>query len=1155
MTRPDEVIANDCDPCVLSDTPGYSPDFGTQRFANSISIEMIPGYDERFVQALTHGASGCDGPPAFSWTSLSDTIAYTEMQVLFEMGEYDIETGLPVEEPILGQTRSYSIPTGIIVSGQIFPNLNGFGFPLEERECSIPLCACPGSAGDGLEIIIENPLPVEWTSGHIAPAVSGFLSTRYFNSNMRQYENFSSRDQILCHSAKIQTALPPQVWETGILDDGVSHFVNQDPGIVWLSLGDSSPFVCPGYNANGFTWERVQVAEIFPALPIRNTGIINGTEESAGPTVGAGITFGPATGATGNTTNPYSSRKDRRLPYSSQVWPVNRIPIDTQSQVDPDSVGTGPYWPEPLPSPLSPPYLANRSPCGVLDDCSNCRTEIEYAGGAGITENTYQFAATEQKIILSYQTYTVPDHLKVWDTDNPSTVFFDTGGPTGTQSWRSTSFIKPADVTSMTVWVSGEDGTAWVYSFCSSTDDPLCCYERDGDNNEDNARSPRLIDYLNLPLEMIPNYDATKKQVLAHPATCGIGATRRLLTYQWVNVHCVELCTKIRATSDALIATLTKVAVVAPGPAHDYSKLYDSNEFFGSSYFKDRVGIPGTLCEISFPPPSPSASPSNSPTPPPTNTYSYPVPTNSLIEPPPPPPNCECPPGFEKQGICRCCPTGWKICTIIGCPAYGFCYDPNNADQNALCNCNPDPSQTPSSFRRCDSIIDCTDLPAAGCIPRNRIRRGATWRNDRDVWGQFLRVEGGWDADLDGREALFNVGWVIDSTDIVVPPGAFRGHAFEYIRISNRRTGAFITQFAPQLDTQRHSGRFCVCFQNISSVAAIAIEFGGFPGQEFSVNLTSLGCCDQLNGRDGVRGGSVWTMRALDPNGYPENVYPNDPVSIVCNKQRDQIPTSCEQDPGWHQVGQCIPVQDPNNFDPTKRAVIFCCPDGFEACRNTVAVDAYGLCVPQDDPCESCRPAGGFADIGPVDAMNLLNSISIENNSDEAYQTGFGRIDRIHNGGPGKHTLYSRVDESSSMVRFSYEMNTGSDQWLVRVKSGSRDMVFSSNKDSSKNGEISFCKSEGVGLVEFEVECLDGDWVLELAYLKGTDCIQSVRPILYQAPKSDGCSCPAGWGIAYMITQFEDADYCACCPAGWVIIDGDGQFSDSRCVDPYRSNY
>jgi len=86
------------------------------------------------------------------------------------------------------------------------------------------------------------------------------------------------------------------------------------------------------------------------------------------------------------------------------------------------------------------------------------------SGGAGTTITAYDFPYIDGQVKFDYQTYSVPDEIIVYNTENEQEIYFETGGPVGTRGEKTIYFYKPEGVTSITVKVIGPSGTAWYYT-------------------------------------------------------------------------------------------------------------------------------------------------------------------------------------------------------------------------------------------------------------------------------------------------------------------------------------------------------------------------------------------------------------------------------------------------------------------------------------------------------------------------------------------------------------------------------------------------------------------------------------------------------------------------------------------------------------------
>lgn len=96
------------------------------------------------------------------------------------------------------------------------------------------------------------------------------------------------------------------------------------------------------------------------------------------------------------------------------------------------------------------------------------------SGGKGITINDYIMPEYAGQVSFYYNAYDIPDHFTVYNTNNPTEIYFDTGRRVpGSQTIQ---FYKPQGVTSVTVRVEGPEGTGWNYTIGC----PEVCKTADG---------------------------------------------------------------------------------------------------------------------------------------------------------------------------------------------------------------------------------------------------------------------------------------------------------------------------------------------------------------------------------------------------------------------------------------------------------------------------------------------------------------------------------------------------------------------------------------------------------------------------------------------------------------------------------------------------
>ena len=86
------------------------------------------------------------------------------------------------------------------------------------------------------------------------------------------------------------------------------------------------------------------------------------------------------------------------------------------------------------------------------------------SGGGGTTITHYDFPTYSGMVEFRYNTYSIPDEMIVYNTNDEEEIYFETGGPVSTYNQRVIQFYKPADVASVTVKVVGEGNTAWTYT-------------------------------------------------------------------------------------------------------------------------------------------------------------------------------------------------------------------------------------------------------------------------------------------------------------------------------------------------------------------------------------------------------------------------------------------------------------------------------------------------------------------------------------------------------------------------------------------------------------------------------------------------------------------------------------------------------------------
>ena len=105
--------------------------------------------------------------------------------------------------------------------------------------------------------------------------------------------------------------------------------------------------------------------------------------------------------------------------------------------------------------------------------CTTACGSSTSSGGAGITENAYVMPEYSGQVQFYYNAISVPDRFTIYNTDNPSEVYFDTGVPVSGNN--TIYFYKPEGVTSVTVRVEGPEGTGWNYTIgcpevCTTSD-------------------------------------------------------------------------------------------------------------------------------------------------------------------------------------------------------------------------------------------------------------------------------------------------------------------------------------------------------------------------------------------------------------------------------------------------------------------------------------------------------------------------------------------------------------------------------------------------------------------------------------------------------------------------------------------------------------